>query len=70
MAELFANFKAYDVQTTRADARAQEREVGIGKLIKSAKELGADKERICHQLIKQYELIDSEATKKVEQYWT
>lgn len=77
MAELFANFKAYDVQATRAEARAegkkvgqeQEREAGIEKLIKAAMELGASKERTCQQLMKQYELTESEAAKKVEQYW-
>ena len=77
MAELFANFKAYDVQATRAEARAegkkvgqeQEREAGIEKLIKAAMELGASKERTCQQLMKQYELTESEAAKKIEQYW-
>ena len=77
MAELFANFKAYDVQATRAEARAeghvegqaQEREAGIEKFIKSAVELGADEEKICQQLVKQYDLTESETTKKVEQYW-
>lgn len=44
MAGLFANFKAYDVQATRVEARKQEREEGMKKLVKSAKALGADKE--------------------------
>ena len=69
MAELFANFKAYDVQATRAEARAEEREAGIEKLVKAAMELGASKERTCQQLMKQYELTESEAAKKIEQYW-
>ena len=69
MAELFANFKAYDVQATRAEARELERKEGIEKLVKSAKELGADKEKACQQLIKQYVLTEAEAEKKVEQYW-
>ena len=77
MAELFANFKAYDVQATRAEARKeghadgqkQEREEGIKKLVKSAKALGADKEQTKQQLIEQYELSESEALEKVKQYW-
>ena len=81
MAELFANFKAYDVQATRAEARKeghadgvidgqkQEREEGIKKLVKSAKELGANKEQAIQQLMKQYELSDSDALEKVKQYW-
>lgn len=69
MAELFANFKAYDVQATRAEARELERKEGIEKLVKSAKELGADKEKACQQVVKQYELIESEAAEKVKQYW-
>lgn len=69
MAELFANFKAYDVQATRAEARKQEREEGMKKLVKSAKELGANKEQAIQQLMKQYELSDSEALEKVKQYW-
>ena len=77
MAELFANFKAYDVQATRAEARAkgrtegqkQEREEGIKKLVKSAKVLGADKEQTKQQLIEQYELTESEAVEKAKAYW-
>ena len=69
MAELFANFKAYDVQATRAEARKQEREEGMKKLVKSAKALGADKEQTKQQLIEQYELSESETLEKVKQYW-
>lgn len=73
MAELFANFKGYDVQATRAEARAegqrQEREEGIRKLVESAKELGADEEKTCQQVMKQYELTESEAREKVKLYW-
>ena len=69
MAELFANFKAYDVQATRAEARAKEREAGIEKLVKVAMELGAGKERACQQLMKQYDLTESEAAEKIELYW-
>lgn len=73
MAELFANFKAYDVQATRAEARAEaraeEREAGIEKLVKAAMELGASKERTCQQIEKQYELTESEALGKVKLYW-
>lgn len=69
MAELFANFKAYDVQATRAEARAEEREAGIEKLVKAAMEPGASKERTCQQIEKQYELTESEALGKVKLYW-
>lgn len=80
MAELFANFKGYDIQATRAKAREeghaagvidgqmQEREEGIKKLVESAKELGADEEKICQQVMKQYELTESEAREKVKLY--
>ena len=51
------------------EARAEEREAGIEKLVKAAMELGASKERTCQQLMKQYELTESEAAKKIEQYW-
>ena len=70
MGELFSHMKGYDIQATRAEARAQEREAGIEKLIKAAVELGADKEKICQQLMKQYELTESEATEKVKLYWS
>lgn len=39
---------------------------GIEKLLKSAKELEADKEKTCQRAMKQYELAELEAAKKVE----
>ena len=69
MGELFSHMKGYDIQATRAVARAEEREAGIEKLVKAAMELGASKERTCQQLMKQYELTESEATEKVKCYW-
>ena len=53
MAELFAIFQAYDVRVE------WEREEEIKKLVKSAKELGANKEQEIQRLMKQYELSDS-----------
>ena len=73
MGELFSHMKGYDIQATRAEARAEgqakEREAGIEKLVKAAMDLGASKERTCQQLMKQYELTEPEAAKKIEQYW-
>lgn len=73
MGELFSHMKGYDIQATRAEARAegkaQERENGIEKMVKFAKELGIDKERTVCQLAVQYELTELEAIQKVDQNW-
>ena len=73
MGELFANFEAYDVQATRAEARAEERkkniEEAIEKLIQVIKELGSSRDVAKQQLIKKYSLTEEEAVGKVELYW-
>ena len=65
MAELFANFKGYDVQATRAEVR----EIGIEKMIKLLKKHSLPREQVVLDLVEQYEFSESEADKKVEKYW-
>ena len=78
MAELFANFKAYDVQAARAKAMAEgwaegqqkEREKGIQKLVQSLKKCSVSREKIIVELKEQYaELTESEAVEKVRLFW-
>ena len=85
MAELFANFKAYDVQAARAEAQRlgleegraegraeghlKEREAGIQKLIKAAYNFNVSKEKTIEQLIEQYDLTEPEASNLLDLHW-
>lgn len=85
MGELFSNFKGYDVQATRREAREEgrkegrkegqlegreeAREQGIEKLVKVIKNLTDSKEITVKQLMEQYELSEETARDKVERYW-
>lgn len=85
MAELFANFKAYDVQAARAEAqrlgleegrakglaegRAEALESGIEKLIKAAQNFNMPQEKTLEQLVEQYDLTEAEAVEKLALYW-
>ena len=69
MGELFANFKAYDVQETRRAEREIVVDEGIQKLISAIKELTDSREAAKEQLMKQYSLSEEEALEKIEQYW-
>lgn len=73
MGELLANFKGYDVQATRKEAREEGREEarreGVEKLIQVIQELGGTKETAIQQLIKQYDLSGREAEEKVTLHW-
>ena len=85
MAELFANFKAYDVQAARAKAMAegraeghaeghaegqmQEREEGMKKLVKTLRKYSLSIEEIAVNLAEQYELTEVEALEKVKLFW-
>ena len=68
MSELFSNFKGYDVQATRREAKAEGIKEGMEKLICALKELRVSDEAIKMQLIKQYELNDKEADKMLREY--
>ena len=61
MGELFSNFKGYDVQATRREAKAEGMKEGMGKLICALKELRVSDETIKTKLIKQYVLSDKDA---------
>lgn len=69
MGELFANFKAYDVQATRKEEREKERENGIEKLVLAIKEVVNSFETAQEQVMKQYGLNEADAKEKVNQYW-
>ena len=68
MSELFSNFKGYDVQATRREAKAEGIKEGMEKLICALKELRVSDAAIKTQLIKQYELNDKEADKMLREY--
>ena len=76
MGELFSNFKGYDVQAARREAKAEGVKEGMqegikegmGKLIYALKELRVSDETIKTQLIKQYELSDKEADQMLHEY--
>ena len=69
MGELFSHMKGYDIQATRAEARAEEREEGIKKLVKSLQKRSVRIEEVAVDLAEQYELSDLEALEKTKQYW-
>lgn len=69
MGELFTHFEAYDVQATRREEREKTTEKGIEKLLNTLKDLTHSKETAVVQLMKQYELTESEALEKIELYW-
>ena len=81
MGELFSNFKGYDVQATRREAREEGRlkgreegreeatEQAIEKLVKVIKELTDSKVTAEKQLMEQYELSQEAAREKVERHW-
>ena len=81
MAELFANFKAYDVQAARAKAcaegraegmakgRAEGREEGIKKLVRTLQKHSLGIEEVIKDVSEQYDLTEIEATEKVNTYW-
>ena len=81
MAELFANFKAYDVQAARAKAceegraegqeigRAEGREEGIKKLVQSLQKHSLRIEEVIKDVSEQYDLTEIEAIEKVNTYW-
>lgn len=76
MGELFANFEAYDVQATRAEARKKGQEEArkktieeaIEKLIKVLRNLNVEEEIIKAQLKEQYNLTEEETAQKVSLY--
>lgn len=85
MGELFANFKAYDVQAARAEARtagreeglaegleegrAEEREESIRKTVCILKDLNITKDIVVEKVMEQYELTEETANKKINLYW-
>lgn len=73
MGELFANFKGYDVQATRREAkkeaREEETEQGIRRLIQVDKKHGCTPKEAEEDLEEQYSLDAEEAAKKVSLYW-
>lgn len=81
MGELFANFKAYDVQAARAEARTagreeglaegrtEEREESIRKTVCILKDLNITKDIVVEKIMEQYELTKETANKKINLYW-
>lgn len=81
MGELFSHMKGYDIQATRAEARAEgveegkkaareeAREEGIAKLVRRLKKHSYTKEEVIADIMEDYELTESEAAEKVKQYW-
>ena len=71
--ELFANFKGYDVQATRREARAEGFEEGIEKgvqaFVRMSKRCGIAKETIENNVIEEYHISSEEAAEKVRRYW-
>ncbi|MCM1264475.1 MAG: hypothetical protein NC313_17320, partial [Butyrivibrio sp.] len=54
----------------RLEGIAAEMAIGIEKLIKTVRNLGASKEAACEQLVQQYALKENEANEKINLYWT
>ncbi|MBP3543168.1 MAG: Rpn family recombination-promoting nuclease/putative transposase, partial [Lachnospiraceae bacterium] len=69
MGELFTHFETYDVQATRREEREKTTEKGSEKLLNTSKDLTHSKETAVVQLMKQYELTESEALEKIKLYW-
>lgn len=80
MGELLANFKGWDVQALRKEAKEEARKAReearreaqqeeIIKLIRVIKKLGGTEETARSQLVEECELSDEEAAAKVELYW-
>lgn len=69
MGKLFANFEPYDVQATRREAKEEETENGIQRLVKVGKKHGFTQEDTAEDLVEQYGLSSEEADKKVKLYW-
>lgn len=73
MGELFINFKGYDVQATRREARAEGFEEGIEKgvqaFVRMSKRCGIAKETVANNVIEEYHISSEEAAEKVSRYW-
>ena len=77
MGELLANFEGWDVQAIRKEAREEAREEArreireedIGKLLSVLKTLSISKNIAKQQIMKEYELSETEAGKMLELYW-
>lgn len=77
MAGLFDHFEKYDVQATRAEARAEGVEVGkkeareenIAKTIRLLKKHAHTKEEMIVDLIEEYNFSEFEANEKLNLYW-
>ncbi|MCM1156516.1 MAG: Rpn family recombination-promoting nuclease/putative transposase [Roseburia sp.] len=71
MGELLANFEGWDVQALRREAKEaaeKAREEDIGKLLSVLKSLNISRTVAKQQLMKEYELSEEEANKKLELY--
>lgn len=69
MAELFANFKGYDVQETRRIERERTIEEDIRRAVQIIKDINGSMEIAKEQLIDKYELDEATAHEKVGKYW-
>ena len=77
MGELLANFEGWDVQAIRKEAREEAREEArreireedIGKLLSVLKTLSISKNIAKQQIMKEYELSETEAGKMLGLYW-
>ena len=81
MGELFANFKAYDVQATRREAREKGRAEGraegwkeaqedsIRILVETLQECGETKEAVNGFLMKKYNMDTENAEEGIKKYW-
>ena len=75
--ELFANFKGYDVQATRREARAEGREEGLKEgytealriFVKSNQRHGIPREATNMDLVELYSLSSEAAEEKLRLYW-
>lgn len=76
MAEFLANFKGYDVQATRAEARREGlregreemRKEAIEKFILASMDFGVTKEKVIEQLIKRYDLTEQDAKEEMAKH--
>ena len=69
MAELFANFKGYDVQETRRIEREKTKEEDIKRTIQIIKDICDSMDIAKEQLAQKYELDEQTVQEKVEKYW-
>lgn len=71
--ELFANFKGYDVQATRKEAREEGRQEALTQAIDATihimKKLNAEKETVIEQIVEEFDIGKEEVSQRVELIW-